>query len=177
MIISISGSPGSGKSTAAKRVAEQLGMKFYSMGDLRGERALARGLTINEFNNLPEDTDTDVDQYVKKLGQGQDNFVIDSRLAWHFIPQSFKIFIKVDPRVGAERVMQGTRKDEPTHGSVDDTMRALAEREQGDQKRYKRLYEVDHLDLSHYDLVIDSSHTGKETVVSQILDALPSPRV
>ena len=37
MIITISGLPGSGKSTIGKMLAKKLGYKFYSMGDLRGK--------------------------------------------------------------------------------------------------------------------------------------------
>ncbi|MBU0540313.1 AAA family ATPase, partial [Patescibacteria group bacterium] len=66
MIITISGVPGSGKTTVAKILAERLGMKFYSMGDLRGKMATERGLTIDELNKLGETeafTDNDVDTY------------------------------------------------------------------------------------------------------------------
>lgn len=172
MIISISGRPGSGKSSAGRRVAAKLGMKFYSMGDLRGQMAVERGMTIFEMNQSPEDTDTPVDRMIEKMGKSEDNFVIDGRLAWHFIPQSFKIFLDVDPRVGAKRVMQGTRPDEPTYASLDEAIRMLAEREQDDQKRYQRLYGVDHLDLRNYDLVIDTTKTGKDKVVVNILKAI-----
>ncbi|MCX6741353.1 MAG: AAA family ATPase, partial [Candidatus Parcubacteria bacterium] len=46
MIITLSGKPGSGKTTVAKILAEKLGYKFYSTGDLRGQMAMKRGLTI-----------------------------------------------------------------------------------------------------------------------------------
>ncbi len=174
MIISISGRPGSGKSTAGRLVAAKLGMKFYSMGDLRGKMAVDRGLTIFELNQSREDTDTPVDEKVVTMGKSEDNFVIDSRLAWHFIPQSFKIFIDVDPRVGAERVMQGARPDEPKYPSLEEAMRMLAAREENDRERYLRLYGVDHLDLTNYDLVIDSTKTGKTEVVGQILKTVDS---
>lgn len=171
MIISISGRPGSGKSTAGKRVAGRLGMHFFSMGDLRGQMAVERGMTIFQMNQSPEDTDTPVDKMIEKMGQTQDNFVIDGRLAWHFIPKSFKIFLDVDPRVGAERVMQGTRPDEPKYESIEEAMRMLAGREQNDRERYHRLYGVNHLDLSNYDLVIDTTKIGKDKVVANILKA------
>jgi len=50
MIITIGGEPGSGKSTVANIVAQKLGYKHYSTGDLRGEIAMRHGLTIDELN-------------------------------------------------------------------------------------------------------------------------------
>ncbi len=95
MIIVISGSPGSGKSTVGKILAKDLGYKFYSMGDLRGQMAMERGLTIDQLNEIgkTEDwTDRAADEYQKKLGETEDNFVIDSWAGFHFLPQAFKIF-------------------------------------------------------------------------------------
>ena len=69
MIISISGVPGSGKTSVAKIIADKLGMNFYSMGNMRGKMALDRGMTIDELNALGEKeafTDAEVDEYQKK---------------------------------------------------------------------------------------------------------------
>ena len=52
MIITISGIPGSGKTTVGRMLAEKLGYKFYSIGDLRGKMAMERGMTIDQLNEL-----------------------------------------------------------------------------------------------------------------------------
>ena len=112
MIITISGMPGSGKSTIAKILAQKLGYKHYSIGDLRGKMALDRHLTIDELNELGKRegwTDREPDEYQKKLGHEEDNFVIDSRLGFYFIPHSFKLFLTVDPEVAAERIFPNQR--------------------------------------------------------------------
>ena len=94
MIISISGVPGSGKTSVGKLIAEQKGWPFYSIGGLRGKMALDRGITLDELNRLGETdptTDTSVDDYARELGKKEDNFVIEGRLSWYFIPHAFKI--------------------------------------------------------------------------------------
>jgi len=55
MIITISGLPGSGKTSVGKLIAERLGYEFLSIGDLRGSFASKKGLTIDELNKLGED--------------------------------------------------------------------------------------------------------------------------
>lgn len=179
MIITVSGLPGSGKSTVAKMLAQKLGYRFFSMGDLRGKAALERGLTIDQFNALPEDTDTIVDGYQKKLGETEDGLVIDGRISWHFIPNSFKVFLSVDPEVGAARIFAGkrgaTRADEPEYRDAAHVRDTLAARVGSDTARYKKHYGIDFADRSVYDLVIDTSlQTPGQTLVA-ILAALPNP--
>ena len=113
MIITISGMPGSGKTTVAKLLAKRLGYEHYSMGDLRGKMAMERGISIDELNKLGEKeswTDKEADDYQKKLGETEDNFVTDGRTGFHFIPHSRKIFLKVDLRIGAERIKERARE-------------------------------------------------------------------
>src|SRR3989338_8656535 len=98
MIITISGMPGSGKTTVANKIAKKLKLRHYSMGDLRGEVALKHGMNIDELNKLGEKkrwTDKEIDDYQRRLGKTQDNFIIDGRLSWYFIPKSIKIFLNV----------------------------------------------------------------------------------
>ncbi len=93
LIISISGKAGSGKSTVSRLLAKNLGFRHYSMGDLRRKMAAGRGMTLAELNSLGEKegfTDREVDEYQKKLGIKETNFVIDGRTSFHFIPHSVK---------------------------------------------------------------------------------------
>src|SRR3990172_5595272 len=135
MIITISGFPGSGKSTVGKLLAQQLGFQFVSMGDLRGALVMSKGLTIDQLNQIGEKedwTDTEIDKKLKKLAR-KDKMIIDSGTAFHFIPKSFKIFLTVDPMIGAKRVFQHGRRDEK-YSSLGETIRALDERMQSDAK-------------------------------------------
>src|SRR3989344_6212851 len=105
MIITLAGDIGSGKSTVAKLLAAQLHLKHYSTGDFMREMAIKEGISLLVLSARAEN-DSSVDQVLdsrqKRLGEEEKNFVLDARLGWFFIPQSFKVYLKVDPKVGAQ---------------------------------------------------------------------------
>ena len=79
MIITISGKPGSGKSTIAKIIAKKLKYDFFSAGDYRGEMAIKKGMTIDQLNKLGEKedwTDKQVDDELKRISKKKDNIVV-----------------------------------------------------------------------------------------------------
>ena len=170
MIVTISGKAGSGKSTAAKLLAKRLGFRHYSIGDLMRKMALERGMTLAEFNRLGEKedfTDKEVDEYQRELGKKEDNFVIDGRLSFHFIPHSFKIFITADLNTRTERVYKDESRHENLKG-LEDAKKALVERNKSDLMRYQKYYGID-IEKEKYDLVIDNLNKPPERVVDEII--------
>ena len=147
MRITISGIPGSGKTTIAKILAGQLNLVHYSIGDLRGEMALKRGIDIDELNKLGEEedfTDKEVDEYQRELGKKEDDFIIDGRLSYHFIPNSVKIFLDVDLKTGCKRIMKVKRADEKNFETVEETEQHIKNRIKSDDYRYKKYYNIDY---------------------------------
>lgn len=177
MIIAISGLPGSGKSTVGRILAKKLGYKFYSMGNLRGKMAMERGLTIDELNKLGEKevwTDKIVDEYQKELGKQEDNFVIDGRLSFYFIPRAYKIFLTVDSRVAAERVFADPRPDEKKAKNVRELVKSMRKRISDDERRYKKYYKIGFLQKKNYNLIIDTTRLNLKQIVTKILHYIPS---
>jgi len=175
MIITIGGFPGSGKSTVSKHLAKTFGFKRYGMGDLRRKMALDRGMTIDELNKIGEKegwTDKEVDEYQKELGKKEDNFLADGRLSWFFIPHSIKIFLIVDPKVGAERIFKEGRKSEEKCPSIEAVQEDVKNRLESDVKRYRGLYGVNPYDISHYDIVIDTSDMSIEQMDKEVEKAI-----
>jgi len=160
--ITINGMPGSGKSTLSRFLAKKLGLKKYGMGDVMREMAIEKGMTIAELNRLEEKEertdreDREVDEYQKKL-KNKDNIIVDGRLSWFFIPNSVKIFFKVDPKMGAERIFKDRRPSEKRYKSVEEAERANEKRVKSDIKRYKKLYGINPYDIKNYDIVMDTS--------------------
>jgi len=176
MIVSFSGWPGAGKSSVAKRLAADLGWPFYSMGQLRRQAAKRRGMTLEEYNQLATtdiSTDLEVDEYQAKMGREQDNFVIDGRTSWHFIPHSYKIFLSIDPVVGAQRIFKELQEsNDRNEGDSLDSVAAVLENNQqrvaNDRQRYQKYFHIDAYDLANYDEVVDTTNLSFEQVVAEV---------
>lgn len=180
MIISISGAEGSGKSTIAKMLAEKLGWPRYYIGGIRREKARERGLTLEEYNKLGEtdpSTDWEVDEYQKKLGETQDDFIIEGRTSWHFIPQSFKIFLDVSFAEGAKRVFgalqkNGERNEGKNLQTEADVLASLKARRASDKIRYAKYFNIDVFDLKNYDFILDTTTLGIDQVFAKVFEAI-----
>jgi len=173
MIITISGKPGCGKSTVTKIVANKLGCKHISGGEMRGEIAKKHNMTIDELNKLAETedwTDREVDDYLKKLGETENNLCIDSRTAFYFIPHATKIFIDCDIDVAAERIFKDQRSDEKHQDTAQGVKEMIEVRWEQCRQRWIRDYGFDIANLDNYDLVIDSSNKTAQEVVEEILE-------
>jgi len=117
--------------------------------------------------------DEEVDKYVAELGRIKDNFIIESRTAFHFIPKSLKVFIKVDPKEGAERIFpdlkKEERKEEDKAKSAAALVQLLKDRTETDRGRYQKYYGIDFLDESNYDLIVDSTKIPPEKAMEKIM--------
>ena len=168
MIITISGYPGSGKSTVGKALAKQLHWKYYSTGDLMSAMAEERGMSLLELTKEAEKSraiDHELDRRQQQLAKQKQNMVVDGRLSFHFIPRSLKVFLTVDPSIGAARVFGAKRRDEKENTSIEATKKNIAKRLASEKKRYKKYYGIDCYDETHYDIVIDTTEkTGMEVV-------------
>ena len=179
MIITLGGDAGSGKSTVSKLLAKRLQYKHYSMGDLQRKMADEKGMTIEEHIRSAKENpeiNKQVDEYQKKLGQKESDFVIDGRLSWHFIPHSFKVFLRCDERIAAQRIFSdhlgGKRKTEKTMKDVDDAMADMNARRENEVIQYKEQYGIDIRDRKNYDLVIDTTNSLPGQIVDDILAAI-----
>lgn len=141
------------------------------------QMAAERGMTILEFSRSAEDRasiDREIDARTTQLAEESDDFVMDARLGWHFIPASFKVFLEVTPDVAAERIYAAQRGSEKENISLENTRRAIELRTESERTRYLKYYDLDYADHSHYDLVVDTSDLTVDEVVQEILDKVPT---
>jgi cytidylate kinase len=175
MIITISGSPGSGKSTLSRALARRLGFRHYSVGDLMRTLAKKRGTSLLELSREAErdsSIDRELDRMQEELGKKQDNFIMDSRLGFHFIPQSIKIFLEVDEREAASRIFHDLNREERENTSLEKTLENIRRRKASERLRYRKYYGLDCYRKSQYDLVFDTTGLSKEQTLERITESL-----
>ncbi|MGR8978544.1 MAG: cytidylate kinase family protein [Gammaproteobacteria bacterium] len=169
-IITLSGDIGSGKSSVAAELKNLTGFDIIGTGKIQRAIAERRGVTTLELNKISEtdrSIDDEIDNYVINIGKSSDNLIIDSRLAWHFIPDAFKVYLAVDPKVGAERVFNDSRSDE-NNPTLEATLENNLKRQEIEDQRFFRLYHVHFRNHDNYDLVIDTSHPFPKEIALKI---------
>ncbi len=175
-IITIAGRPGSGKSSTAKGLAKELGYQHFSSGDVFRELAKERGVDVLQANLSAENNaeiDHLVDGRLREIYKTKDNMVIDSRIAWHWMPGSFKVFLNLDLEIAAARILRvleqrkGVNEDIPK--DVKKYASALKNRLESENRRYKQLYDINPANLDNYDLVVDTDQNQLEEVIQAVL--------
>lgn len=174
MHISITGRLGSGKSTVARVIAENEGFEIYSTGAIIREMASDLGITALEMNELMKKDnsyDLKLDETTTKISKDRaaDKLLFDSRMAWHFADNSFKVYLYVDVKVAAARVLRDSRGSVETYRDLDDAVSQLTDRMNSENVRYKKLYNVDNFDFSNYDIVIDTEKRSPQEVADIIM--------
>lgn len=169
MHISITGKLGSGKSTICHLIQDKHGFEIFSTGAIQREVARERGITtleLNELMKVDHSLDDIIDATTTRLSleRAQDKLIFDSRMAWHFAANTFKIFITVDPTVAAQRVIVAGRGSEENYTTIEEARDHLIKRSLVEQERFKTLYGVDYYDYNNYNLVVDSSYRTPEEV-------------
>jgi len=176
MIISFTGDPGSGKSTLGKMLAEKLHFERYYIGQIRRDMAKKKGMTLAQYNEYGEknpETDKEVDDYQKNLGETDDDFIIEGRTSWFLIPQSIKIYVSVDPKEGARRIFseiqhENERNEGTKAVSIDDVIALNEQRKKSDDFRYKKYYGKDCFDHDNFDFVLDTTNLTIEEAFDKL---------
>jgi CMP/dCMP kinase len=171
LLITVSGPPGSGTTTAGERVADRLALELVPGGEVFRALAAERNMSLPEFGLYVADhPEVDVELDSRLARRARDGgTVIESRLAgWIARNEALPavvVWIDCDPRIRARRVAarEGVSME-----------RALAdneERQRVERGRYLALYAVDLADLSIYDLVLDSGELRPSALADRIVDA------
>lgn len=173
-IVTITGELGSGKSTVSKALAKFWHCKRYSTGDVQRDMAQEMGVTTLAFN-LMADQDPEIDKKIDSvfadLGHSSEDIIIDSRLAWHFVPHSLKVKLNVSGDEAVYRIQNDqNRVSEDTSDALLVHKNLLARRS-SERSRFLSVYQVDVEDDNNFDIVIDSGSADVSTIVKLIDDA------
>lgn len=154
-----------------------MGYEHFSSGDFFRKIGQERGLSVEQTNLTAEklkEIDLETDGYIRKIGEEKDNFVIDSRTAFHWIPNSFKVFLYLEPKIAAERVFAQIQREgrlNQTGSSVDEICANTLQRTESEHKRYLNLYGIDLTNPANYNLFLDTSRNNLEEVIEIVATA------
>lgn len=163
MLLTVSGPPGSGKSTTAAGIAATFDLEHISGGDIFRELAAERGYTAVEFNKLAEEDeqiDRDLDRRLYKIATERDDVLLESRLSgWLAGDQAdLRFWLSAPTAVRARRIAE--REEKPVELARQETI----EREHSEAKRYEHYYNIDIDDLSIYDVVLNTARWDAKDV-------------
>ena len=177
-IITLSGKPGSGKSSTADKVAELLGYTRYSAGDLVRTQIRKKKITLDAFNKMAlkdHSLDQAIDEELRNLREQKD-IVIDSRLGFYWIPESFKVYLDLDMDVATARIYKDAVSNNLREYSsdsdytIDEVQKLVQGRLDNEKYRFKTLYGVNPYSNANFDLVINTSRHSPQTVALTVFD-------
>lgn len=165
MIVTVGGEIGAGKSTVARRLAQALGLRYLSAGEVFREEARRRGLSVEGLSRAAEQDptiDRNLDTMQVEAARGG-NILVESRLSGWLIDADLRIWLRAAPPVRAERVASrdGT--------SPQDALCGIEAREASECLRYREIYQIDMADLSRYHIVLDTGKWSAEEIVEALL--------
>ncbi len=151
------------------------GFEIFSTGAIQREYARNLGISTLELNKRMKENphlDDEIDNMVTELSRQRQNdmLIFDSRMAWHFAENTFKIFLDIEPMEAANRVFYHRSSCEECYTDVNDACEKLVERSAVERKRFIEIYGVDYYDPNNYNLIVDTTHKTPEEVVSVIME-------
>lgn len=172
-IISITGELASGKGVISKAITEKLNYGIYRNGEYFRKLAKDHNMDVTSFNiyvkEHPE-IDFQIEKSAAEYAKTHEKFVIDARLGWYAVPESFKVYLTVDIDEAARRAFYDEkRKETEKFDTIEEQKKDLIKRYELENERYWNLYHVRKEDLSNYDLVIDTTQGKPEKIADKII--------
>lgn len=166
---------GSGKSAVSKILTAHLGFEYLSTGKIQRAMAERLGMTTLELNrhaDVNPKIDEEIDSVFINLRDDGKNYILDSRLAWHFVPNSFKIYLQVAPEIAAERIFKDDSRNSEQYESQKEAILKILARKQSENERFLETYNADCANMDNFDLIIDTADKTPQEVADLIVEKL-----
>lgn len=175
--ITITGDLGSGKSVVSKILCERTGFGYISTGRIQRQLAEEMGIDTLEMNrraDVDPGIDDKIDSIFADLEHDPNNYVVDSRMAWHFLPKSFKVYLKADISVTVDRILSDPNRTNEEYKNREEAIEKITARKQSENARFLKKYGADCTDLGNFDLIVNTSNRKPEDVYALIIKGLES---
>lgn len=154
VVITVSGTPGSGKSSVASHLSSELGLRHVSAGDLFRRLAAERNMSVVDLNLLAQ-RDASVDREVDGMSVHEaeiGNAIIEGHITGWIVKQAdLRVYLDAPLAVRADRIAK--REMIGFNAALEQTRR----REESERLRYRSLYGIDTGCLNGFDLVMNTS--------------------
>lgn len=140
--------------------------------------ALERGISLLDLGREAERDggiiDHILDDRQKELWMSEDNFIIDGRLAFHFIPHGKKLFLQVESHEAAKRIFSDESRAGvvESHFDIEDAARNIEIRRNSEDERYMKYYGIHIYDMSLYDIVVNTTSKTPDEVFEEVYSQL-----
>lgn len=166
--ITISGLPGTGKTTVAKLLEKRLELRYVYSGEIFRQLAQKHGMSLEEFGTYCE-THREIDEELDRHQLGilrEGDVIVEGRLSgWlafqNHVP-AVKVLLQADIDIRASRIVKREQ------GDIQKRKKEILKREKSEAKRYKKYYGIDVRDTSIYDVIVDSGDKTPEEIMEII---------
>ena len=167
MIITITGLPGSGKTSVAKEIARHLHIKHYSMGDLFRKIAKKRKISVLELTKKGRKISDELDKMQKHIARKNKNAIIDSRLGAYLIKNAHaRIYIYAPLKLRVKRIAQRDKI------KYKEALHQTLSREREELKRYKREYNINYRNKKLYNIVLNTDNLTVEETTKKLINKI-----
>jgi cytidylate kinase len=153
-------------------LCERTGFQYISTGRIQRQLAADMGIDTLEMNRRA-DTDPSIDEKIDSifiaLGQDPHGYVVDSRMAWFFLPEAFKVYLQTPVSIAADRILKDPTRNSENYSSKEEAMAKIEARKHSENARFLLKYKADSTNLNNFNLVIDTSKRSIAEVAEAIL--------
>jgi CMP/dCMP kinase len=169
-VVALGGPPGSGKSTAGRRVVEALGLEYRSAGDVFRAEAATRGMDVEAFGVYAEahpEVDRTLDEQMQSLARP--GVLLDGRIQGVLCRRRrIPVWSIVVTAAEDERARRVAARDGQPFAEA---LTRIRERAEGERRRYRVLYGIE-VDAERGDLTVDSTTVPADRVAEEIVQFL-----
>lgn len=174
-IISLAGELGAGKTTVTNLIQQKLKYPIHRNGEYFRKLAAQNNMSVTEFNEYVEkhpEIDMQIEKSARQAADSNDKLIIDARLGWYAVPESFKVYMTVDLEEAAKRAFNDpNRKKTENFNTIEEQKQDIEKRFNLENERYFNLYGIHKEDKANYDFIIDTTKISKEEVAQKIIEA------
>src|SRR3989344_2330226 len=171
MIITLTGLPGSGKTSIAKGLSKHIHIKYFPLGNYFRKIAKREKISVLELTKHGDLIDY-IDKYQLKLARKYKNVIIDSRMGAYLFKKraKYRIYLHAPLKVRVKRI--SNRDNESYKGALKETL----SRERQELNHYTKHYKTNYQNKNLYNIIINTEHTTVEDAVKKILKKITTSK-